>query len=287
MRLLIGQPDGHALDQRARCGRTARRNPCSARPAACSSASSAWPWNSSPVAHARPPEVAASRQCSRRGYSMKPVGLPIGSTAYPHGSRLLLPADAGEVVGVLLERRHHASSSDRPSSQLAALLRLDAPGGSRSGTPSRTSARSSSQCASTCHGRSLPVYSAWLRISACTSARSPRGPPARRACTISLLQLLREVAVLVVDVGDAARHAGGEVLAGRPEHDHPAAGHVLAAVVADRLHDRVDAAVADAEALAGHAADVRLAAGRAVEGDVADDDVLLGDERRALPAGRR
>ena len=75
--------------------------------------------------------------------------------------------------------------------------------------------------------------------------------------------------------------------AGRPEHDHAAAGHVLAAVIADRLDDRVDAAVADAEALAGHAADVGLAAGRAVEGDVADDDVLLRHERRARRRDRR
>ena len=46
-----------------------------------------------------------------------------------------------------------------------------------------------------------------------------------------------------------------------------------------------DAAVAHAEALAGHAADVGLAARRAVERDVADDDVLLGRERRARAAG--
>ena len=48
---------------------------------------------------------------------------------------------------------------------------------------------------------------------------------------------LRERAVGVVHVGDAAGHAGTEVAAGRPEHDDPAAGHVLAAVVADALDD--------------------------------------------------
>ena len=58
----------------------------------------------------------------------------------------------------------------------------------------------------------------------------------------------------------------------------PAAGHVFAAVVADALDDGADAAVAHAETLAGHAADVGLAAGRAVEGDVADDHVFLGVE---------
>src|SRR5690606_30570700 len=45
-----------------------------------------------------------------------------------------------------------------------------------------------------------------------------------------------EIAVLVVDIGDAARHAGGEVAAGLAEHDDGAAGHVFAAVVTDTLH---------------------------------------------------
>jgi hypothetical protein len=57
-----------------------------------------------------------------------------------------------------------------------------------------------------------------------------------------------------------------------------AAGHVFAAVVADALDDGGHAGVADGEALAGHAADVGLAGGGAVEGDVADDDVFLGLE---------
>ena len=55
-------------------------------------------------------------------------------------------------------------------------------------------------------------------------------------------------------------------------------------MIADRFDDGVDARVADAEALARQAADVGFAAGGAVKGDVADDDVFLGDERRA---GRR
>src|SRR4029077_829868 len=86
-------------------------------------------------------------------------------------------------------------------------------------------------------------------------------------------------------VRDAAGHAGGEVPPGAAEHDDAAAGHVFTAVVADAFDDRVDSAVADAEPLTGHAADERLAAGRAVEGHVADDDVLLGDERAAARRG--
>ena len=68
----------------------------------------------------------------------------------------------------------------------------------------------------------------------------------------------------------------------RPEHDDVAARHVLAAVVADALDDRVRARVAHGEPLAGEPAEERLAPGRAVEDGVADDHVLLGGERRAL-----
>src|SRR5258708_7967227 len=87
-----------------------------------------------------------------------------------------------------------------------------------------------------------------------------------------------EVAALVEHVGDAAGHAGAEVAAGAAEDDDAAAGHVFAAVVADALDDGVDAGVADGEALAGHAAEINLAGGGAVEGDVADDHVVLGLE---------
>ena len=54
-----------------------------------------------------------------------------------------------------------------------------------------------------------------------------------------------------------------------------AAGHVFAAVVADAFDDRLRAAVANAEPFAGDAAEIDLAARRAVEHDVAGDDVLL------------
>ena len=92
----------------------------------------------------------------------------------------------------------------------------------------------------------------------------------------------REGLLGIEDVGDPTAHAGREVAAGLAEHDHGALGHVLAAVIAHSLDDRSHAAVADAEALAGHAAEEHLAAGRSVERDVADDDVLLGHEGRAF-----
>src|SRR6185369_3491774 len=87
-----------------------------------------------------------------------------------------------------------------------------------------------------------------------------------------------EVTVQIENVRDAPRHAGREVPAGASQDDDPTAGHVLAGMIADALHDRVDSAVTHAEALAGNAAHVGLAARRAVERDVADDDVLLGHE---------
>src|SRR3954469_14338297 len=67
-----------------------------------------------------------------------------------------------------------------------------------------------------------------------------------------------QCAVLVEHEREAAAHAGGEVAPGRAEHDDAPAGHVLAAVVADALDDRVRARVAHREALAGAAAEERL-----------------------------
>src|SRR5436190_1713015 len=97
----------------------------------------------------------------------------------------------------------------------------------------------------------------------------------------------RECTIRVEHVRDAAAHAGREVAPRRAEHDHAAAGHVLAAVVADALDHRLDSGVAHREALAGEAAEERPAAGRAVQHGVADHDVLLGDVRRVLRRSHR
>ena len=64
-----------------------------------------------------------------------------------------------------------------------------------------------------------------------------------------------------------------------PDDDDSAAGHVLAAVVADALDHRRGAGVADAEAFADLAAQEDLAARGAVADHVAGDDVVLGRER--------
>src|SRR5437763_2907326 len=84
-----------------------------------------------------------------------------------------------------------------------------------------------------------------------------------------------ECAIFVVDVGDAAAHAGGEVPSRAAEHDDRAAGHVFAAVIPGALDDRRGARIAYAEALTRDAAEIRLAVDRAVHHGVADDDVLF------------
>ena len=65
------------------------------------------------------------------------------------------------------------------------------------------------------------------------------------------------------------------------QHDHPAAGHVLAAVIADAQHHGIGSAVADGEASAGQSAEKGLAARRPVQGHVAEDDVLARHELRS------
>ena len=120
--------------------------------------------------------------------------------------------------------------------------------------------------------------STWLQVARLVI--QPLGPAlARPATDLEFhhrhVAALGEVAVLVEHIGDAARHAGREVAARRPEHDHDAARHVFAAMVARALDDRDRAGVAHREALARDAAEVALARDGAVEHRVADDDRLL------------
>src|SRR5215510_1669566 len=93
-----------------------------------------------------------------------------------------------------------------------------------------------------------------------------------------------ELAVLVENVGDAARHAGGEISSRRPDHDDHAPGHVLAAMVSGALDHGDRARVAHGKALAGDTAEIALAGNRAIEHGVADDDRLLRHDARI---GRR
>src|SRR5579862_4260594 len=69
----------------------------------------------------------------------------------------------------------------------------------------------------------------------------------------------REVAAVIIDVRNAAAHAGGEVAAGGTDHNDLAVGHVLAAVVAYTFNHRGCPGVSHREALAGDAVQKRFA----------------------------
>lgn len=66
------------------------------------------------------------------------------------------------------------------------------------------------------------------------------------------------------------------------KYKHDAAGHVLAAVVADAFDDGHGARVADGKAFGGDAAHVRAPTGRTIEAYVAGDYVQVRFERRLL-----
>ena len=74
-------------------------------------------------------------------------------------------------------------------------------------------------------------------------------------------------------------HPGAEVAARRAEHDHAPAGHVLAPVVADPSTTAV-APELRTQKRSPACPDEYLAGGRAVEDDVAGDDLLLRREGR-------
>ena len=94
------------------------------------------------------------------------------------------------------------------------------------------------------------------------------------------------MSVAIVDVGDAARHSGGEIPAGGTEDEGHSAGHVLAGVVADAFDHGRGARVAHAEAFGGDAAHQRRARRGSVETGVAGDDVLFGAEVCVAILGR-
>ena len=90
--------------------------------------------------------------------------------------------------------------------------------------------------------------------------------------------VLDKVAGFVEHIGDPTAHASGKIAAGRAEDDGIATGHVFAPMVANAFDNGLHAGVADAESLAGQPTDVGFASRCAVEGDVADQDVLLRHE---------
>src|SRR2546429_2819041 len=88
----------------------------------------------------------------------------------------------------------------------------------------------------------------------------------------------RETTIFVQHVRQPTTHAGGEIASGFAEHHDQSARHILTSVVADPFDDGSRAAVAYSEPLAGDAAEESFAAGRTIQCDVADNNVLFGLE---------
>ena len=93
---------------------------------------------------------------------------------------------------------------------------------------------------------------------------------------VQIAALFGEISALVENVGHAATHAGGKISAAGSEHQDQAPGHVFAAVVADAFDHSGRSGVANRKALAGDSVEKRFAAGRAVEGNVANQNIFSG-----------
>ena len=91
-----------------------------------------------------------------------------------------------------------------------------------------------------------------------------------------------QAVIRIQHIGDASAHAGGKILAGRPENDGPSAGHILKTVVSAALRHRDSTGITDAETLARPSADISLACRGAVQRNIADDDIFTCPERRGF-----
>ena len=89
-----------------------------------------------------------------------------------------------------------------------------------------------------------------------------------------------EVAGGIPDVGDASAHPGREIASGGTQNDHPASGHVLAAVISHSFDHSSGSGVAHTESLGSPATEVGLSARGTVKDHVSYDDILLGQEPR-------
>src|SRR5690606_31841331 len=91
-----------------------------------------------------------------------------------------------------------------------------------------------------------------------------------------------EQVVLIQHVGETARHAGAEVVAGIAEHSDAAASHVFTAVITRAFHHGVRTGVTHPETLTGGTGREQPAAGGAIQAGVADDGGFLALERAAF-----
>ncbi len=90
--------------------------------------------------------------------------------------------------------------------------------------------------------------------------------------------LFRKVRLVIEHVRDSSAHTCSKISAAFSEDEYQAFGHVLAAVVTNPLNNRSCTGVAYCESLTSNSVEERLSAGRSVENDVADQNVLFGEE---------
>mmetsp|Transcript_43010 Transcript_43010/g.103696 ORF Transcript_43010/g.103696 Transcript_43010/m.103696 type:complete len:308 (-) Transcript_43010:3745-4668(-) len=95
-----------------------------------------------------------------------------------------------------------------------------------------------------------------------------------------LVAVLLELTLRIEDPRDTPAHACSKIGAGLTQDHHTSTCHVLASVVTNSLDDHPGAGVSDGETLGGDPAEEGQAAGCSVHAHVADNDVLLGIERR-------
>ena len=92
---------------------------------------------------------------------------------------------------------------------------------------------------------------------------------------------LLEIAGLVINIGDAARHAGGEIAPGLAQHRHHAAGHIFAAMIAGAFDYGHRAGIAHRKTLARHALEIGFAGDGAIQHSVADHDIFRRIARKS------
>src|SRR5260221_12325517 len=95
---------------------------------------------------------------------------------------------------------------------------------------------------------------------------------------IQIAALFCEVAAFVENVGDTTTHAGGKISPTSSEHQDQAPRHVFATMVTNALDHSGSSGGANCEALASDSVEKRFAAGGAIEGNVADQNILLSGE---------
>src|ERR1700758_5572052 len=101
---------------------------------------------------------------------------------------------------------------------------------------------------------------------------------------LEIAAFLGKVSLLVEHVRHATAHPRGEIPAAGTEYNHQSVGHVFTTMVSNALDDRRRTGIADREAFSGNSVEKRLAARSAVQGHIADDDVLF---RREAGTARR